>query len=145
MKSRLGILVPVLISLFFATAGASRLNAQIINEIRAHIDHSFIIGDTTLPPGDYAFRMIQDSDLSAMNVTSENDKIGEEFIVRDTVGDHTPTHTEIVFRKYGNTEFLSKIFEAGSKSGVEVTETSRQEARFVKQHQRAMEHTEVQK
>jgi len=146
MKSHLRMLPPVLlISLLFVTAGAALLNAQIADPIRAHVDHSFIIGNTTLPPGEYTFRMMQDSDLAVMNATSENDKTSVDFIVRETTADHTPSHSELVFRKYGNTEFLSKLFEGGSKSGAEVTETSRQEARLAKQMQHATEHTEEQK
>ena len=145
MKNHVRTLAAALATLFFVTVGAPWLNAQITNEMRAQIDHSFVIGDTTLPPGEYTFRMLQESDLAVMNVTSEDHKISEDFIVRETIDDHTPSHSELVFRKYGNTEFLSKAFEAGSTIGVEVTETSRQEARLVKQHQHATEHTEAQK
>jgi hypothetical protein len=145
MKKDLRTLATVLVSLFFVTASAPWLSAQIANEIRAHLDHSFVIGNTTLPPGDYTFRMVQDSDSSVMTVTSQDDKISEEFLVRTTIADHTPKHSELLFRKYGNTEFLNKIFEAGSKSGAEVTETSRQEARLVKHGQHATEHSEEQK
>lgn len=146
MKSHLRMLPPVLlISLLFVTAGAALLNAQIADPIRAHVDHSFIIGNTTLPPGEYTFRMMQDSDLAVMTATSENDKTSVDFIVRETTADHTPSHSELVFRKYGNTEFLSKLFEAGSRNGVEITETSRQEARFAKHAEHATEHIEEQK
>jgi hypothetical protein len=145
MKNHLRTLAPVLVTLLFVTAGAPWLNAQIIDAIRAHVDHSFIIGNTTLPPGEYTFRMMQDSDLAVMTATSENDKTTVEFIVREAINDHTPSHSELVFRKYGSTEFLSKIFEGGSKTGAEVTETNRQEARLVKHMQHATEHTEEQK
>lgn len=145
MKCHLRTLAPVLVSLLLVAAGAPWLNAQITDAIRAHVDHSFIIGNTTLPPGEYTFRVMQDSDLAVMNATSENDKTSVDFIVRETTADHTPSHSELVFRKYGSTEFLSKIFEGGSRSGGEITETSRQEARLAKQMQHATEHTEEQK
>lgn len=145
MKSHLRTLAAVLIGLYFVTAGAPWANAQITNEIRAHLNHSFVIGNTTLPPGDYTFRMLPDSDLSEMTASSADGKTSVEFLVRDTVADHTPSHSELTFRKYANTEFLNRIFEAGSKTGAEVMETGRQEARFVKKRQHAMEHTEVQK
>lgn len=145
MKCHLRTLAPVLVSLLLVAAGAPWLNAQITDAIRAHVDHSFIIGNTTLPPGEYTFRVMQDSDLAVMNATSENDKTSVDLIVRETTADHTPSHSELVFRKYGSTEFLSKIFEGGSRSGGEITETSRQEARLAKQMQHATEHTEEQK
>jgi hypothetical protein len=133
------------VGILFLTAGASGLNAQITNAIQAHMDHTFIIGDTTLPPGDYTFRMMHNSDLSVMTATNANDKTSVEFIVRQTVADHNPRHSELVFRKYGNTEFLSKLFEKGSKIGAELTETNREEARVAKNGLHGMEHTEEQK
>ncbi len=145
MKRHLRTLAYGLISFLFVTVGALWLHAQIINGVKAHVDHSFIIGNTTLPPGEYTFRMMPDTELTVMHVTSENDKTNVEFLVREAIDDHTPSHSELVFRKYGNTEFLNKVFEAGSKTGIEVTETSRQEARLGKQGQHAMPHSEEQK
>jgi hypothetical protein len=131
--------------ILFVILGAPRLHAQIVREVRANIDHNFIIGNTTLPPGDYIFRMMPDSELSIMTATNQNDKTSVAFIVRNTIDSHTPAHTELIFRKYGNTEFLSKIFEGGDKLGAEVTETSREEARLVKQDQQPTMQTEEQK
>jgi hypothetical protein len=90
MKRHLRKLAPVLVGLFVVAAGAPWVNAQITNEIRAHLDHTFVIGNTTLPPGDYTFRMVQDSDLSVMTATSANDKTGVEFLVRETMAGQAP-------------------------------------------------------
>jgi hypothetical protein len=89
--------------------------------------------------------MLPGSDLLIMTVTNENDKTSGEFAVRESVDGHTPNHSELVFKKYGGDEFLTKVYEGGSKTGVAVTETSRQEARLVKQGQQAEEHTEEQR
>lgn len=144
MISRLKTLMPA-VSILFLTAGASELNAQIMDPIQAHVDHNFIIGDTTLPPGDYTFRIMQDSELTVMTATSANGKTSVDSIVRESVADHTPLHSELVFRKYGNTEFLSKLFEKGSKIGVAVAEADRKEARVAKHGLHGMEHSEEQK
>ena len=145
MKIQVRSLAPALVSLLCVTAGAPWLNAQVTDPIRVHVDHSFIIGNTTLPPGEYTFRIMPDSDFSLMTATSENDKTTVDFVVREAIDDHRPTHSELVFKKYGNTEFLSKVFEGGSKTGIAVMETSRQEARLAKNSQHATEHTEEQK
>ena len=145
MTSRISTLLPAAVGILFLTAGASGLNAQITNAIQAHVDHNFIIGDTTLPPGDYTFRMMQNSDLTVMTATNADDKTSVEFIVREAMVDHNPGHSELVFRKYGNTDFLSKIFEKGSKVGVEVAEADREEARVAKHGLHGMEHTEEEK
>ena len=144
MKRHIRTLAPVLIT-FFAVAGAQTLNAQIINAIQAHVDHNFVIGDKTLPPGEYTFRMTTDPDQSLMIVTSENGTNVAQFLVRQSIDDHRPSHSGLVFHKYGNTQFLSKIFEAGSKEGAAVTEPSKQEAHLIDEGQQALEHSEVQK
>ncbi len=140
MRSHLKMWIPVTAVLFLPVAGA-----QVQDTIRAHVDHSFMIGDTTLPAGDYTFRNVQKEDHEVMTATDTNDRShAVDFIVRPTIADHTPRHSELVFHRYGNTEFLAKIFEGGSRNGMEVTETGKQEAQYAKQ-QRASEHTEEQK
>jgi len=144
MKTCMSGLACVLLGLMVVAFGNPQLNAQIVNEIRAHIDHSFVIDNTTLPPGDYTFRMVQNSGLSAMTATSDTDKTSVTFAVRRAQDDHTPRHSEVTFRKYGDTEFLDKVFESGTKSGVATTETARAEQDLVNQGHHPTEHTEEQ-
>jgi hypothetical protein len=144
MKRHVRTLTPVLLTVFIAT-GAQILNAQIMNAIQAHVDHSFTIGNKTLPPGDYTFRMSTDPDESLMTATNQDGTNVAQFLVRQSVDNHRPNHSELVFRKYGNTEFLSKIFEVGSRQGAALTETSKQEAHLISEGQQAFEHSEVQK
>jgi hypothetical protein len=144
MKCHLRTLAPALASLLFVAAGAPWLYGQIADAIRAHVDHSFIIGNTTLPPGEYTFRMMRDSDLEVM--TAPVKAIRPVWTLSS---ERLPLITRLVIQNsfFGSmeVEFLSKIFEGGSKSGGEVTETSRQEARLAKRMQHATEYTEEQK
>lgn len=103
-----------------------------------------MIGDKTLPPGDYTFRMETNTDLEVMRIMNSKGDNVAQFNVRQSMDNHTPKHYELVFRRYGNTEFLSKIYESGSKGGVSVTETGKEEERLVHEGQHAMEHTEEQ-
>ena len=144
MRIRLTTLSAIMAALLFMIPGASRLHAQIVDQVRAHIEHSFVIGNTALPPGDYTFSMMSDSQLTIMTASNEKDKISVGFIVQNITDDHMPKHSEVVFRKYGDTEFLNKIFEGGSKVGVQLTETGRQEARLVNEGLQPTEHTEEQ-
>jgi len=144
MKRHVRTLAPVLIA-FFAAGGAQALNAQIINAIQAHIDHSFVIGDKTLPPGEYTFRMTTDPDQSLMIVANQTGTNVAQFLVRQSIDDHRPSHSELVFHKYGNAEFLSKLFQAGSRNGLAVTEPSKQEEHLMNEGQQALEHSELQK
>lgn len=136
--------IPILIGVLFGF-GILPANAQIVGMVRANINHSFIIGDKTLPPGEYSFRMESGLNLTTMSVQNQKGDNVAQFAVRDTTANHTPRHSELVFRKFGNTEFLSKIFEGGSRDGVELTETSKEEARRVSAGEHAIEHSEEQR
>jgi hypothetical protein len=113
-----------------------------MDTIQSQVDHSFVIGDKTLPPGEYTFRIVNNSNLSLMTVSDRDREIVAEFNVRQAIDDRRPNHSELVFRKYGNTEFLSKIFEGGSKVGVAVAATGKQEERLVRQGLQASVHGE---
>lgn len=135
-------LTPILAGLFLAAIAGLPLHAQITDPIKAHLDHGFVVGDKTLPAGDYTFRM--EKDAQVMRVENQRGDNVAQFEVRETLANHRPQHSELVFRKYGNTEFLSKIFEGGSRNGSEVTETGKREAQMVSQGQHGIEHIEEQ-
>ena len=136
------LLAPVLAGCGFFALSALSLQAQITNQIHAHIAHSFVIGEKTLPPGNYTFRIEGNSDQGVMTARNEHGDIVAQFNVRQSIDNRRPKHSEIVFKRYGNTEFLSKVYETGSKEGVAVAETSKEEEHLVSQGQHGMEHTE---
>jgi hypothetical protein len=131
-------------SSFLMMVGAQLASAQITNPIKAHFTHRFTIGNTTLPPGQYTFRMMPDSQLSVMTVRSHDGNIDEEFLVREATAPNTPKHSELFFNRYGDREILSKVYEQGSRTGVAVVEPSREEMRLQKQGQHPVEHAEEQ-
>ena len=131
----------VAISFLFFTATMAR--AQIAGQIDADIHHKFIVGDATLPPGRYIFHMLQGSDQSLMVATRADGNAGAQFMVRGAIDPHTPKHTEFVFERYDDKEFLTHIFEIGEKDGETVVEPSRIEARLQKLGKVPVEDTEV--
>jgi hypothetical protein len=139
MKNYVKTVAPLLITLGTLAVSAPCLRAQVTDAINAHVNHSFMIGDKMLPPGNYTFRIDKNSDLGVMTVQNQRGDNVAQFNVRQSTDNHRPKHSELLFRKYGNMEFLSKIYEGGSKSGVAVTETSKEEARMVKEGQHGEE------
>ena len=140
---RRSLLLKAAFALLGAFCTAQLSPAQITNEIQATISHSFIVGNTTLPPGQYDFRVMSDSDLTIMKVTSADGKHSVEIEIREAQADRTPQHSELIFNRYGDKEFLSKIFEQGTKIGSAVAESPREELRLQKKGQHPAEHTEV--
>jgi len=124
--------------------GTGTLSAQITDQILAHVNHGFVVGNKTLPPGDYTFRIERNSDLGVMIVQNKNGDNVAQFAVRQSIDNHTPAHSQLVFKRYGNTEFLSKVYESGSRSGVAVDAISSEEQRLMKSGQQGTEHIEEQ-
>ena len=40
-----------------------------------------------------------------------------QFSVRQSINNRAPRHTQLTFRKYGDTEFLTKVYEGGRTDG----------------------------
>jgi hypothetical protein len=133
--------VAVAASFFFAAGPVS--HAQIIGHVDADIHHSFMIGNATLPPGHYVFRM-ESNDLGEMDVMRADGEAGAQFLVRQSIDSKTPQHTQLVFLRYGHKEFLEHVYDRDDKMGVTVLEPSRVQALLQKQGDKPIEHTEDQ-
>jgi hypothetical protein len=144
MKRYIETMALVAIMLLFVTEGAPGLRAQIINPIRAQINHSFVVANEVLPPGQYTFRIEHDTNQGVMTVQNDRGAYVGQFRVRQSIDNRTPRHSELVFNRYGNLEFLTKIYESGNPNGVAVLETSKEEARLMQGGQHGIEHTEGQ-
>jgi hypothetical protein len=112
----------VLLGLVLAV-GTGKAQAQIIGEMEADIPFQFHVGDTRLPAGKYLIKALGDSDLTVMEITSADGRTSALFEVHGTQADTRPTKTELVFDKYGDQYFLSKLFYEGAKQGSQVPES----------------------
>jgi len=118
---------PCLPSLFIALALAfafaihpSEAQAQIVGDIDAKIPFQFHVGNAKLPAGEYRIHLLDDSDLTVMEITSADGSTSALFQVQNTDANATPAKTELVFNKYGNRYFLAKLFDKGNPSGSQV-------------------------
>ena len=122
-------------------AVAAPAHAQISNELKVKINHPWVVVDKTMPPGTYSFRMsrgMQQQEMSATNLKTREKAV---FMVKQAPRATAPRHSEAVFDRIGNKEFLTHIYQGGSAIGVMI-EPSKEEARLEKQGQKAVEHTE---
>ncbi|MEZ5361434.1 MAG: hypothetical protein R2748_03585 [Bryobacterales bacterium] len=94
--------------------------AQITMPVDANIPFSFVVGDTTLGPGKYVITMQGDENIL---VRSANDHAAVDHIVIPAMTTSAPKETELVFNRYGNREFLTKVFLEGNSNGVELTQS----------------------
>jgi hypothetical protein len=98
-------------------------HAQITGEIRVNVPFPFYIQETKLPPGNYVLRPFQDSDNQIMELQSEDGKTAVTFPVNSSQMKNAPAQTEVFFHRYGNNEYLSRIFESDSAIGSRVVMT----------------------
>ncbi len=129
MRRLIAMVLPSCLALIFC-AGTTK--ADITGQIYATIPFQFHVANTTLPAGKYVLRMLGGSDLSIMTITSADNKITEEFFVRQAFATKKPQRSELVFSRYGQEEFLRRIFGEDSQNGEAVDETAREELRLQK-------------
>ena len=75
--------------------------------------------------------MLDNTDLSIMEISSADGSTSALFEVHDAEANSAPAKSELIFNKYGNRYFLAKLFDEGNPNGSTVDE-SRYEKKSVK-------------
>jgi len=123
-------LLSLFIALVFAlTLHPSKAQAQIVGEIEANIPFQFHAGNVRLPAGRYFVHVLDNTDLTVMEITSADGSTSALFDVQGTQATSSPAKSELIFDKYGNRYFLAKLFDEGNPSGSQLVE-SRYEKRI---------------
>jgi len=103
----------------------SRAHAQVIGTLDVNIPFEFQAGQAVLPPGNYTVRMVDNSELAIMQITSkDHPSTSAIFRVHEKDLTSAPTENEVIFNKYGDHYFLAQVFDEGDPSGSEVVESS---------------------
>lgn len=101
-----------------------KANAQIIGGLQANIPFQFHAGAANLPAGTYRIRMLDNSDLTLMEISNMDGTRSALIQVQDTDANSTPTKSELIFNKYGDQYFLAEMFDEGDASGSKVVESN---------------------
>jgi hypothetical protein len=133
-----------LLALFIAlivalTMYPTRAQAQIIGDLEVSIPFQFHAGSTKLPPGKYVIHMLDNSNLTVMEISSADGSISALFDVESVEANSAPAKNELIFNKYGNRYFLAKLFDQENPSGSKVVE-SRYEKRIGQATAETQEH-----
>lgn len=104
-------------------------NAQIESDatIKVNIPHSFVVNNTTLPPGNYTIKVADDySSLNVLDIRSANGKMNVLFDTEPVNFERERRQSEVVFAKIGDSYFLSQVFLRGDESGNQVVKSKQQ-------------------
>src|SRR6266478_5109509 len=133
-------LLSLFIALVFAlTIYPTKAHAQIVGDLEVNIPFQFHAGNAKLPAGKYVIRMLDDSNLTIMEISSADGSTSALFEVQEAETNATPAKSELIFNKYGNRYFLAKLFYEGNPSGSQVL-MSRYEKRVSQETAEAQAH-----
>jgi hypothetical protein len=108
---------------FTLTIYPPKAHAQIVGNLAVNVPFAFQAGKSKLPAGEYRIHMLENSDLTVMQISSVDGANSVLVQVRDAEANSRPTKSELTFNRYGNSYFLAKVFDEGNPSGSEVVET----------------------
>ena len=98
------------------------LAAQMDNGVTFTSSFPFYAGNTRMPAGSY--RITQTDSSEALLLVESKDGVHSGFV------DFTPTHSEqphtqsdVTFHRYGNTEYLNRVWLEGQKYGMKIDPT----------------------
>lgn len=108
-----------MISLFMAVAAVG-VAAQTGSRVVVNIPFDFVVGEKTLPAGEYTIKTVSRHSTQALVVQSAD---GSESVLTITNRVEAREHqakSKIIFRQYGDKYFLSQVWTKGSTAGREL-------------------------
>jgi hypothetical protein len=86
-----------------------------------NIPFSFIVGEKTLPAGEYTVEPNRRDNDKVWLVQSRDGRTSVLFTTAPVRASETQDQTKFVFHKYGDQYFLSQVWTAGDNSGRELS------------------------
>jgi hypothetical protein len=103
-------------------------SAQIVDGLDFTTSFPFYAGNALMPAGSYKV-MQSDMDDTILSIQSEDGSHSAfiDFIPTESATDHA--NSDVTFRKYGNTEFLNRLWVGGQQYGMRVEQTKAESKR----------------
>jgi hypothetical protein len=93
-----------------ALLGAASVDADLI-ALRAHVPFSFEVGEVTLPPGDYSFRLDGVESPAVLRVRNESGRGGALILTRKAEISEAGDRPKLIFDKDGDRHVLSQVLD----------------------------------
>ena len=104
---------------FILMAGAGSAYALLLEPMHVKVPFDFVIGETTLPAGEYQISNVDDTATDLLVIRSENGQPAFFFEAEPASpkGDVWVSDTKLTFQKVNGKEYLTGIWEAGGNTG----------------------------
>ena len=124
MKKRMITLMAV--AMFAITLTVASVHAQNDGSFSVTIPFDITAAGKTLPAGDYYLRPTLDGARVVMRIESKDGSINMYLLTHNAQSAEIQNESKLVFNKYSEQFFLSRVWLAGHRSGEELTKTSRE-------------------
>jgi hypothetical protein len=101
------------------------LAAQIVNGVDFNTSFPFYAGNSKMPAGSYKITQ-SDEDGTVLQIQSSDGMHSAFFDVIPTQSAQPHRHSDVTFHKYGDTEYLNRVWVAGQEYGMKVDPTKDQ-------------------
>ena len=100
------------------------LTAQIVNGVDFRTSFPFYAGNTRLPAGSYKITQSDiETDASILQIQSSDGTRSALVDIIPTQSAQPHPHTNVTFHKYGDTEYLDRVWVEGQEYGMKVDPT----------------------
>jgi len=100
------------------------LTAQIVNGVDFTTSFPFYAGNTKLPAGSYKITQSDiETDASILQIQSSDGTRSALVDIIPTQSAQPHPHTNVTFHKYGDTEYLDRVWVEGQEYGMKVDPT----------------------
>jgi hypothetical protein len=93
-----------------------------------NIPFNFVVGDKTLPAGEYVIRRNKRDSDTTWVIEQKGNGANAVLLTRPTYAKNTQEENKLVFNRYMDVYFLSSIWTTGSNTGREVQLSNRERA-----------------
>jgi hypothetical protein len=111
--------VLVLSSLFVVMSGLI-VYAEVEPRVIATIPFAFIVGNKTLPAGDYTIDRPDFNEPNVLLIRNANNHIAIFTNAESVQAKQMPNRSELIFNRIGDKYFLSKVWVTGDDIGCEI-------------------------
>ena len=114
-----------MVSLMVLAVLASTRVAQAQQSLLVNIPFDFVAGNQTLPAGQYAVSVA--SVGHSLLLVDRKDGIASAFLITNAVAaNEIQTESKLIFNRYGDRYFLSKVWTEGNSRGRELLKSARE-------------------
>lgn len=118
-------MLTMIVAIALATAVVSA-NAQSSGMVVSNVPFEFVVGDNTLPSGEYRINRALGNALTILTIRSADANAAAMRLTNDIQPRRNKTHARLVFHRYGNRYFLAEVWSGAGDTGRQLLK-SRQE------------------